>query len=53
MEALIGQIPFTALHLLGNVSFALVLSPAIYNFIIENKKLESVSIIRIFNPKKI
>lgn len=29
MVALIGQIPFTILHLLGNVSFAIVLSPAI------------------------
>ena len=27
--ALIGQIPFTAMHLLGNVTFAIVLSPAI------------------------
>lgn len=41
MPAAIGQIPFTALHLLGNVSFALVLSPALYAFVIENKKLES------------
>ena len=29
MAALIGQIPFTALHLLGSVTFAIVLSPAI------------------------
>lgn len=29
MGALIGQIPFTALHLLGSVTFAIVLSPAI------------------------
>jgi energy-coupling factor transport system substrate-specific component len=27
--SLVGQIPFTALHLLGNVSFAIILSPAI------------------------
>ena len=39
-EAFFGQISFTALHLLGNVSFALVLSPAIYRFVIENQKLE-------------
>lgn len=39
-SAFVGQIPFTAMHLLGNVSFALLLSPAIYRFIIENKKLE-------------
>lgn len=42
MSALTGQIPFTAMHLLGNVSFALLLSPAIYRFVIENKKLEIV-----------
>jgi uncharacterized membrane protein len=48
--ALWGQIPFTLWHLLSNVSFALVLSPAIYNFVIENKKLENISLIKIFNP---
>jgi energy-coupling factor transport system substrate-specific component len=29
MMSLVGQIPFTALHLIGNVSFAIVLSPVI------------------------
>ena len=29
MVSLVGQIPFTLLHLLGNVSFAIVLSPVI------------------------
>ncbi len=48
--ALWGQIPFTLWHLVGNVSFALILSPAIYNFVIENKKLENISFIKIFNP---
>ena len=52
IEALIGQIPFTALHLLGNVSFAVLLSPLIYKFVIENKKFESESLIAIFNPKQ-
>ncbi len=51
-EAFFGQIPFTLWHLLGNVSFALVLSPAIYKSIIENKKLENISFIKIFNPTK-
>ena len=31
--ALLGQVPFTALHLLGNVSFAFLLSPAIEKWI--------------------
>lgn len=52
-EALVGQIPFTALHLLGNVSFALVLSPVIYRLVIENEKLETASLVNIFNWKKI
>jgi len=34
--SLIGQIPFTALHLTGNIVFAFVLSPVIYNFLIGN-----------------
>ena len=39
-EAFFGQIPFTLWHLLGNIPFALVLSPALYRYVIENKKLE-------------
>lgn len=29
LQAVVGQVPFTLLHLLGNVSFAIVLSPVI------------------------
>lgn len=42
MEAFIGQIPFTAMHLLGNISFAALLSPLIERWIVENKKLEFI-----------
>ncbi len=52
MEALTGQIPFTLWHLLGNVAFAIVLSPALYRFVIENKKLEVSYITNLFSPKK-
>lgn len=38
MVSLIGQIPFTALHLLGNVSFAIVLSPAIEKWAVKAEK---------------
>jgi energy-coupling factor transport system substrate-specific component len=38
MGAFMGQIPFTLWHLIGNISFALVLSPAIFNFIIRKEK---------------
>lgn len=50
-SAIVGQIPFTLWHLLGNVSFALVLSPALYRLVIENKRLESVNIINSFKIK--
>jgi uncharacterized membrane protein len=53
VEAFVGQIPFTGLHLLGNIGFAIFLSPAIYNFIIQNEKFETKSIINIFNPKRV
>ena len=49
--SLVGQIPFTALHLLGNIIFAFVLSPAIYNFVIKKKKIKTTSIINILNPE--
>ncbi|MDR3519651.1 MAG: hypothetical protein P4L63_02065 [Candidatus Pacebacteria bacterium] len=59
MNALIGQIPFTALHLIGNVAFAIVLSPAVYNFLVRKKislpsrEKEPELIINTFNPKTI
>ncbi len=51
LGALTGQIPFTILHLAGNIIFALLLSPAIYNFMIKKKKKESELIVTTFNPK--
>lgn len=38
--AVIGQIPFTMLHLLGNISFAFVLSPPLYQYLSEDKTLK-------------
>ncbi len=43
MVSLVGQIPFTILHLLGNVSFAIVLSPVIEKWVMKEK----VSIVRV------
>ena len=41
MVSLIGQIPFTVMHLIGNVSFAIVLSPVIEKWLAkESKKME-------------
>lgn len=53
VAAVIGQIPFTALHLLGNVSLALVLSPVLYAFVIENKKFESPRLLINFKLKHV
>lgn len=51
ISALTGQIPFTALHLAGNIAFALILSPAIYRFMIKKRKRETkASSINILNP---
>ncbi len=52
MVALLGQIPFTALHLVGNISFAYFVSPALYRLIEQYQKpkpIESASLI-INNP---
>ncbi len=40
MQALIGQIPFTLLHLLGNVVGAIFVSPLIYRWVVSNKQLD-------------
>lgn len=40
MGAVVGQIPFTLLHLLGTVVFATLLSPAIYRWVVKNESLE-------------
>lgn len=67
LNSLVGQIPFTAFHLIGNIAFAFILSPAIYNFMIKKriylrrqefvigppKSQESEIIITNFNPKLI
>ena len=46
MISLVGQIPFTVLHLLGNVSFAIVLSPVIERWIIKSE-------VKVVNREKI
>jgi uncharacterized membrane protein len=39
-EAIIGQIPFTLRHLIGNIFFASVLAPWFYKKILENPKFQ-------------
>lgn len=38
--ALAGQIPFTLMHLAGTITFSVLLSPALYRWVIENESLE-------------
>ncbi|ETB64185.1 TPA: hypothetical protein DIC38_00270 [Candidatus Nomurabacteria bacterium] len=45
MVSLVGQIPFTLIHLLGNVSFAIILSPVIERWLVK----ESVRVIKVEN----
>lgn len=40
MVALIGQIPFTLLHLAGTVAFAVFLSPVLYRWVVQNEVFE-------------
>lgn len=39
MVALVGQIPFTVNHLLGNIFLSALLSPGLYRWVVENEKL--------------
>lgn len=43
MVSLVGQIPFTAIHLLGNVSFAIVLSPIIEMWLVRETIAKSLA----------
>jgi len=38
--AFVGQIPFTALHLAGNIMFSLLVSPALYGFLMQHQRLK-------------
>ncbi len=54
-ESLVGQIPFTALHLSGNIALAFILSPAVYDFLVKERKKKSSSHthIGILHPKTV
>jgi len=53
IQSLMGQIPFTTLHLMGNVIFAFFLSPMIYKNLIKKKEKSFLLPINILNPKTI
>ena len=48
-EAAIGQLPFTAYHLLGNVAFGALLSPLILRWIVANPRLEASNLRQLFS----
>lgn len=52
MSALIGQIPFTFLHLVGNIAFAFSFSPIIEKILNKNYQQQKSFIISSFNYKK-
>jgi uncharacterized membrane protein len=41
MESLTGQIPFTAMHLAGNIILAIIISPILYRWVVTNESLEA------------
>ncbi len=47
-QAFIGQIPFTAYHLLGNITLAAVVSPAIYRWVVANPRFEAARLKELF-----
>jgi uncharacterized membrane protein len=49
--AIAGQVPFTLMHLLGTITFSVLLSPAIYRFVVQNDALE-LSINRLAGAQK-
>lgn len=52
LQSLSGQIPFTLLHLSGNIILAAVLSPAVYRMLSKRRKEITITpTINILNPK--
>jgi uncharacterized membrane protein len=48
VQALLGQIPFTLYHLIGNVTLAAVVSPVIFHWVTNNHRFEFSSIKQLF-----
>ncbi len=40
--AVVGQIPFTLMHVLGTVVFATLLSPALYRWVVQNEVIDVI-----------
>ena len=46
VDALLGQIPFTLLHLAGNTALAVTVSPLLWRWVVMNRALEPASLFR-------
>ncbi len=53
MNALLGQVPFTAIHLAGNMAFAWFISPVFDQFLIKENKFEFSFLLKAFKLKNI
>lgn len=51
VNAFLGQIPFTMMHLLGNIIFTLTMSSVLFNFFKEKSKFEKISLLKVLNYK--
>ncbi len=52
-EAFFGQIPFTAMHLLGNIALSLTLSPTLYRWIVKNEVFDVSFIFGKLKPQSV
>jgi hypothetical protein len=46
MTTFIGQIPFTIYHLTGNILLAIIVSPALYKWVVNNPNFETKEILK-------
>ncbi|MDD2646436.1 MAG: hypothetical protein PHV78_00730 [Patescibacteria group bacterium] len=51
MQSLTGQIPFTAMHLVGNIALAIIISPLLYRWVVVNENLETKALWQRVFPK--
>ncbi|OGI77254.1 hypothetical protein A3C57_02895 [Candidatus Nomurabacteria bacterium RIFCSPHIGHO2_02_FULL_33_12] len=51
LQALTGQIPFTLMHLVGNITLAIILSPLVHKILVSGQTLKVPFIIKVPNSK--
>ena len=48
MTTFLGQIPFTLYHLAGNVVLSILVSPALYKWVLDNPKMQTHYVLKKF-----